>query len=789
MVKIKTISIKAIRGIPDLSLDFDGQDVLIKGDNGTGKSSILDAIEFFFTGKISSFEGAGTGSLSTKRNLCHHRFELSDSEVTVTFSPGNISLNRKYDEFSGISSELSEYFLGAQKGKFILHRSEMLKYIVTRPADRFKAIASILGTEELDNIELQLRQLYNNLQGRVNEKKGKIQKNFQEISDILEADVTSLSEILPVLNNKRSSLGLDPLKSLSDLEQPIKSLVPLVQNLENIGALQEFITLKEKVSEPILEDIGYELNDVYKRAESLIERQYNQELFKRTTFMRQGMTYLSESEKNICPFCRQEVNKDKLLEEINNRLGVLIGLSEEASELRQIIGGIKEKFERAIRKINSIIEDSSSYEEFSSFSLSLDKIKIANEEFLEQLKRTETLEELISLSNYRTIFSDLESVTSKFYEDLNEKISEIVSPERSEDLIKLIEITSSLKIKVKEINELNCSLEIDNSIYNISEKIYSVFKQNKEEKIEQIYIDIIDDINLYYSILHHDDPHKDINLHLTSGRSVELNMDVFEIEQTDPRGYISEGHLDSLGLCIFLAFVKKFNEGCTLLILDDVVTTIDQGHREYIGKLLSGHFQEFQLLITTHDAIWFNQLQKYGRYKVYTINRWTEDYGPYISQHIPTWEIISKKLDEGDKLGAGSDARRYLEWILKTMCRNTLTKIVLKDDHLLTVADLYYDLKARMNKLIADETERNNIVYAFEELERRTFMGNLLVHDNPQAELLHLDEVRRFCESVEYLKTVLSCHECNSLLKYPTDVKRLQCSNARCRNPRLLVCR
>ena len=789
MVKIKTISIKAIRGIPDLTLDFDGQDVLIKGDNGTGKSSILDAIEFFFSGKISIFEGAGTGSLSTKRNLCHHRFELSDSEVTVTFRPGNISLNRKYDVFSEIPSELSEYFMGAQKSKFILHRSEMLKYIVSRPADRFKAISSILGTEDLDDIELQLRQLYNDLQGRVREKKGRIRKNFQDISEVLEAEVSNLSEILPVLNDKRSSFGLDPLESLSDLEQPLQNLVPLVRDIDNIESLQEFVTLKEKISEEIIEDLGDDLEDINKRAEPLIERKYNQKLFERTSFMRQGVTYLSESEENICPFCGQEVNREELLEEINSRLSVLIGLSEEASELREIIGGINEKFRRSISNINSIIENSSSYEEFSNFSESLSEIKKDIEGLMGQLKKTETLEELITISDYKTIFSDSESITLKFNKILELKISEIISPERSEDLLNLIEIISSIKIKINEINELNESLNEDNPVYNVSEKIYNIFKDNKDEKIEQIYTDIVKDVNLYYSILHDDDPHRDINLLLTRGRSVDLKMDIFEIEQTDPRGYISEGHLDSLGLCIFLAFVKKFNEGCTLLILDDVVTTIDQGHREFIGKLLSEQFQEFQILITTHDAIWFSQLQKYGRYKVYTIDRWTEEDGPFIRQHIPTWEIIEQKLDNGDKPGAGSDARRYLEWVLKTLVKNTLTKVVMKPDGLHTVGDLYYDLKARMNKLIADETERDEIINAFEELERRTFMANLLAHDNPQAELLSLEEVQRFCKSVEKLKSKISCNECGSLLKYPPDIKRLICSNRRCRNPRLLVCR
>jgi recombinational DNA repair ATPase RecF len=50
-VKIKTINIHAFRGIPDLELQLDGKNLLLRGENGTGKSSIVEAIEFFFTGR------------------------------------------------------------------------------------------------------------------------------------------------------------------------------------------------------------------------------------------------------------------------------------------------------------------------------------------------------------------------------------------------------------------------------------------------------------------------------------------------------------------------------------------------------------------------------------------------------------------------------------------------------------------------------------------------------------------------------------------------------------------
>ena len=71
-VKIKTIDIHAFRGIPDFKLQLDGENLLLRGENGTGKSSLVEAIEFFFTGKISHLEG--TKGLSLQRHGPHVNF-------------------------------------------------------------------------------------------------------------------------------------------------------------------------------------------------------------------------------------------------------------------------------------------------------------------------------------------------------------------------------------------------------------------------------------------------------------------------------------------------------------------------------------------------------------------------------------------------------------------------------------------------------------------------------------------------------------------------------------------
>jgi recombinational DNA repair ATPase RecF len=65
MAKVRTLEVSKFRGISDkVEIDFTGNDgslqsVLLLGDNGTGKSSIADAVEFCARGKVSRRGNAG----------------------------------------------------------------------------------------------------------------------------------------------------------------------------------------------------------------------------------------------------------------------------------------------------------------------------------------------------------------------------------------------------------------------------------------------------------------------------------------------------------------------------------------------------------------------------------------------------------------------------------------------------------------------------------------------------------------------------------------------------------
>ncbi|MEM7348841.1 MAG: ATP-binding protein [Chloroflexota bacterium] len=61
MSLIHTIQIENFRGIlAQRKLVLDGQSAIIIGENGAGKSSIVDALEYHLTGKIGRLSGTAT---------------------------------------------------------------------------------------------------------------------------------------------------------------------------------------------------------------------------------------------------------------------------------------------------------------------------------------------------------------------------------------------------------------------------------------------------------------------------------------------------------------------------------------------------------------------------------------------------------------------------------------------------------------------------------------------------------------------------------------------------------
>ena len=90
-MKLLGLTVKNIRGLPDLHLQLDAKNIVIWGPNGSGKSCVVDAIDFLFTGRISRLMGEGTSRITLARHGPHVDHDPKSAVVTATVRLDGIS--------------------------------------------------------------------------------------------------------------------------------------------------------------------------------------------------------------------------------------------------------------------------------------------------------------------------------------------------------------------------------------------------------------------------------------------------------------------------------------------------------------------------------------------------------------------------------------------------------------------------------------------------------------------------------------------------------------------------
>jgi len=789
-VKIKTINIHAFRGIPDLELQLDGKNLLLRGENGTGKSSIVEAIEFFFTGKISHLEGIR--GLSLQRHGPHVNYEANDVNVELTFNPGSVSLNRTFESSFSPLEQFKEYFEITQKGVFILRRSQILSFIMSNPADRFRAIGSIIGIEPLDVIELEMMRVRDNLKGGIDSKEDKINELISDLSTIIEKDIAKVEDILPALNEMLQEANLPLIKSLEDVNKHAEEMLKTVKKTESIDRIRVLNEVLETTKTKLIarEVIG-ELNDFNNKVKNLLQEDIRLELSV-ADLLELGRKVIEEKEMDICPLCEQRIDRESLIIKIDNRLRTLRNLSKKASEVRTIYVPLINKFNEIADKVDAIISKIESFPELAEEkSKIIEKIAFLKE-FVPHITSAKNLKDVIPVQVFEKQKNEINGVWTSISTKCSQVLDTIGLTEDEKKVLDVVRLIEQTRSKTTELSKTQAELKIYQYRFDLAEKIFSTFSETKKTKIQEIYNSIQGNIQSFYSSLHPNELHKNIELTVALGRraSTELRMESFGREGEDPRALTSEGHLDSLGLCIFLGFVKKFNEGCSLIVLDDIVCTVDAKHRENICKLLFEGFRDQQLIITTQDEVWYEQLrasqrvyEMEGDFKNKVIANWCVERGPTIRPYKIRWKRIQEKINSGDKSGAGNEGRQYLEWVLLKICEFLQASGPIRSSGLYEVEELLIAAKKRVESLIKECVFKSTIFDAFQDLESRKIMGNILSHNNILAAKVSIEEVNSFCMSVQKLHNVFLCPNCGNFLGYYHDLKIVRCSNARCKNP------
>ena len=113
-----------------------------------------------------------------------------------------------------------------------------------------------------------------------------------------------------------------------------------------------------------------------------------------------------------------------------------------------------------------------------------------------------------------------------------------------------------------------------------------------------------------YSALHPGEDLDAVSVEPWTAKGVELAIEFYGSRQRPPHGVLSESHLNSLAIALFLAMAETFNEQLGFLLLDDVINSFDVEHRGRLAELLADGFADWQLIVLTHDQQFFEHLSR-----------------------------------------------------------------------------------------------------------------------------------------------------------------------------------
>jgi hypothetical protein len=87
--------------------------------------------------------------------------------------------------------------------------------------------------------------------------------------------------------------------------------------------------------------------------------------------------------------------------------------------------------------------------------------------------------------------------------------------------------------------------------------------------------------------------------------SLEFDAEFLGHKGKPVQAYLSESHLDTLGLCVFMVVAKRKAAKASIVVLDDVLTSVDAAHLDRIMDLID-HFAASvsQVIIATHYRLW-----------------------------------------------------------------------------------------------------------------------------------------------------------------------------------------
>lgn len=801
MLKVRTIKLSGFRGIKtpqELFCIKDGEtkptSLVLFGTNSSGKTSFIDGLEWFLSpeSKIKWLRREDAEEAAYP----HQSARPGESYVEIGFFENDkvTTLRKTFDDSRKTKPTLSDkdafqriyqsfvikpYFRYLEIVEFVLNRTGVEKY---------QELAGWMGFESELHFQEKLAKIVSQLEKKkeqIEERRDDTLRAMGQLTGNMVVDDTS---IIAYCNSLLKDIDIPPgrptitrLTSKDDLEKYLPEIAKsqiqtsLAKNLHMLSSAETSLAAFA-INKSFVEQV----NSLKSELDKFIGEQKSIGNINAIDLYNKAQEILSDSdeEKTRCPVCGSEWNRKKLLEHIKRELNLLDQIKSKRFELVQKADKVK-NLVRSER--NGVTQAISKYQETQSI------ISLLNYAAAERYKTI--LNELeISLSN--DIFASDWKLSV-----LDVKILDEVEKEKNQT----IKLVGTEKAKLESSKE---TLLLDSTIQKLrkANELWDKLIQEKEEHdfwslevskfveigdavgqliregIKNLFDEISSLIEEYFLILRKDKDIKNIKIDFNvtkkaEGRSAEIQLIYYDVNVKPAYKVLSESLLNSLGLSVYFACVRKFNKDCGFIVLDDIINSLDIHHRETIIDLFDEKFSDFQLILFTHDDFWFERLQtKFPHWVRKKIKKWEYDTGPRIDFAKTTKEELDSMLaeDETKAKEAGMKFGEYLEGVLHELCETIEAKMKYRyyKQDFPAINELFEAACERLTDILG--SEHDLVVKMRNAWQDDPLIRNFCMHDRRNyASSISLTEVMNsyqkwFNEVDNYLR----CKKCHKIVEY-----------------------
>lgn len=791
MIRAKQLIIRDFRGIKSLTLDLGGKNFAVCGPNGTGKSGIVDALEFALTGNISRLAGAGTGALSVKEHGPHvdSRNKPESASVSLTVhipslkKDATIVRNVKDARTPSISppdADVTAIFAKvAIHPEFALSRRELIRYVLAEPGKRAKEVQELLRLDDVETLRALFQRIANASDRDVKILKASKEESSASLQRALGLTKLSVSDILVAANEQRTLLGLLPIAALdsnASIKDGIASAATSAQppKLSKLHARNDVDALATQLA--TLQSADF--LSLCAKASALIAKLAKDETFlqsaSRSALLQSALALFDDS---VCPVCDTSWTSESFRKHIATKLAHFEAVSAQRKEAELRLAPILAQLEAAraaatnVAKFGPLLIPAVDCTSLTTYAANVSHVISALRAFLPV---TSTVDALASASKVDDSIGgsigNLKSAIAAIPEPTLQDAARdflIVGQERLENYR-----NASLKHKSAEQRAEVARTVLDTYGVVTTNALDDIYK-----KVEVLFSKL-------YRLVNHDDE-KDFQAQLKpSIGKLGFDVDFYGRGFFPPGAYHSEGHQDSMGLCLYLALMSYLaGEAFTFAVLDDVLMSVDAGHRREVSKMLREQFPDTQFLLTTHDEVWLRHMSSVGLIepkRFAHFRTWNVDIGPTEWDDRDVWQEIDAHLAANNVHAAASLLRNYLEHFAKEACQNLRASVEFHGDAQFTLGDLLPNAVSKLLKLYRAgkdvaagwaQSDKVAAIGLIEEAFSKTaqtsqvdqWQLNAAVHYNEWANL-HAKDFAPVAKAFKALVEGLCCSKCGSLL-------------------------